>query len=70
MTTQTNAILRYLKTHKRGITSKDAIDLFGCTRLASVIFSLKKKGHNIECIRESVPTRYGRNVSVARYKLV
>lgn len=66
---QSKEILKYLQTHKKGITSKDAIDRFGCTRLASVIFNLKRKGYHITSERESVPTRSGRKANVARYKL-
>lgn len=65
---QQEMILKHLKTHKRGITSKDAIEKYGCTRLSGVIFSLKRKGHNIRSVRESVPTRYG-SASIARYFL-
>ena len=65
---QQDLILKYLKTHKRGITSKDAIELFGCTRLSGVIFKLKKKGYKIASVRENVPTRYG-HASIAHYIL-
>lgn len=67
---QRTEVIKYLRTHKKGITSKDAIDKLGITRLASVIFDLKRMGYKIECVRESVPTRYGHKASVARYKLV
>ena len=66
--TQRNAILKHLKTHKCGITSKDAIDLYGCTRLSAVIAALEEKGNRISHKREVVAGRYG-NVSVTRYIL-
>lgn len=39
--TQTMDVLRYLKTHKRGITSKQAWEKFGITRLSAVIHRLR-----------------------------
>ena len=68
--TQKDEILKYLQTHKKGLTSKDAIDKFGATRLAGQIWYLKhKEGWNITKTSEKVPTRYGRTTSVTRYKL-
>ena len=67
--TQTNDVLNYMKTHKRGITSMDAFERFGATRLSSIIFGLRKRGYNISTKNEIVKTRYGRNVEIARYKL-
>jgi len=66
MMNQQNTILRHLQTHKSGITSKDAIERYGCTRLSAVIKALEKKGHEISHVRETVPTRYG-SVSIMRY---
>ena len=66
--TQIDVILKHLKTHKKGITSGDAINRYGCTRLSAVIANLEKKGYVISHERETVPTRYG-NVSITRYKL-
>ena len=63
--TQRYAILKHLKTHKRGITSKDAIEMYGCTRLSAVISALEETGVSISHKREVVPTRYG-NTSVTR----
>lgn len=65
---QQELILKYLETHKRGLTSKEAIEKFGATRLSGVIFKLKSKGHKIASVRETVFTRYG-HASVARYYL-
>lgn len=65
---QQEQILKHLKTHRRGITSMDAIERYGCTRLSSVIFQLKRKGYKITSVRENVPTRYG-SASISRYVL-
>lgn len=63
---QQNTILHHLKHHKMGITSKEAIEQYGCTRLSAVIKALERKGHHIVHTRETVPTRYG-SASIARY---
>ena len=65
---QQDLILQYMKTHKKGITSKDAYEKFGATRLSGVILHLKRKGHKIVSTRETVNTRYG-HTSIARYTL-
>ena len=67
--TQTSEILSYMKTHKSGITSKDAFERFGATRLSGLIFQMRKQGHKISTKYEIVKTRYGRKVEIARYKL-
>jgi len=67
--TQQNMIIKHLKTHpKAGITSKEAIERYSCTRLSAVIKAIEKKGYVIDRKRETVPTRYG-NVSITRYIL-
>jgi hypothetical protein len=53
-----------------GITSIEAISIFGITRLAAVIYDLKKEGHIIDSTMVEVPTRYGTTTRVARYTLV
>lgn len=37
-------ILNHIKTHG-SITSKEAFELFGCTRLSARIFDLREKGN-------------------------
>lgn len=69
--TQTTEIKKYLEKHKRGITSLEAFERYGATRLASIIYQLRYKHHmDIETDTILVKTRYGRNVPVARYRLV
>lgn len=67
--TQTAGILEHLQTGK-SITSLEAINLFGATRLASIIFELKKKGYNISSRIITVPTRNGVDARVAEYTLI
>lgn len=44
--TQEEKVLEYLKKH-RTITPYQALDLFGCFRLASIIFRIKEDGHEV-----------------------
>lgn len=66
---QAEQILNYLIEHPSGITSKEAIDLFGCMRLASRISELRDEFYNIETRMIKVKNRYGETVSVAKYVL-
>ena len=69
--TQTSEVKKYLKTHKRGITSKLAFELFGATRLSAIIYELRNRhGLNIVAEDKEVKTRYGRRTIVANYRLV
>ena len=67
---QTSEIKKYLETHKRGISSIEAIDKFGATRLSSIIYTLRTK-YKMPIVTETsvVKTRYGRSTTVATYKL-
>lgn len=69
--TQLNEVKKYLETHKKGITSLQAIEMFGATRLSDIIYKLRyKHGMNIVSDSKMVKTRYGRPVAIAVYKLV
>lgn len=66
----TGRVLEYLKTHKKGITSIQAFEMFGATRLSAIIFNLKKFGYIIESSTSKGKNRYGELVSFSVYKLV
>lgn len=59
-------ILQYLRTHKKGITSMQAIDMFKVTRLSAVIFELRKR-YAITTIKETGYTDEGNPYPYARY---
>ena len=62
------AILAYMRKYG-GITSKDAFEEFGVTRLSACIFDLRKAGYNIitqDCIGK---TRFNETCRYARYVL-
>lgn len=65
---KTNDVLTHLK-EKGSITSMEAINLYGATRLSAIIFNLRKLGLNIESINECGTDRYGRTCNYARYFL-
>ena len=63
---QTTEILNYLQ-NEGTLTSKDAFDLFGATRLSARIFDLRKKGYDIETRMVAGYTRYGDTCEYAVY---
>lgn len=66
----TKSVLEHLERCK-SITSKEAFELYGATRLSSIIYNLKYDyGYEIETEMISVKTRYGTNTNVAKYVLV
>ena len=67
--THGNRILCYLETH-HGITSLEAIQLFGNTRLSATIFSLRKLGYNIISVDKECKNRYGEKTTVTEYQLI
>lgn len=60
-------ILKYLQTHKRGLSPIDALMKFGCLRLSARIFDLRAMGYDI--ITEDEPNRDGKGTH-ARYFLM
>jgi DNA-binding GntR family transcriptional regulator len=59
-------VLKYIQTHKKGITSMQAIDMFKATRLSAIIFELRKK-YIILTIDEQGITEEGYPYTYARY---
>ena len=52
------------------ITSWEAIELYGATRLSAIIYILRHTyGLNIETIKTSTTNRYGRKCNFAKYVL-
>lgn len=68
--TQKELIKKHLQTNKNGITSLEAIQKYGATRLSGIIYQLKHKD-NLNIITERIPvqTIYG-TTRIARYKLI
>ena len=66
--TKTQAVLDWLKTHA-SISSMEAIQSFGATRLSVIIFNLRKRGYNIETVKCEGTDRFGNPMRYARYYL-
>lgn len=66
--TQIEAVLAHLKEHG-SITSIQAIQEYGATRLSAIIFVLRKRGYIITTEPFQVKNRYGRKTRPAKYTL-
>lgn len=66
--TQCNKILDYME-REGSISSLEALQEFGCMRLASRISDLKRRGHRITREMETAKNRDGEPVRYARYRL-
>lgn len=65
---QTEAVLAHLKEYG-SITSYEAFEEYGATRLSAIIYLLRHRGHKIATELIAVPTRFGRYTNVAKYTL-
>lgn len=68
MMNQDEMIREYLE-EKKEITSWEAFEIFGITRLSAVIFRLRKSGLNISSNNTTKVNRYGRKVTFSTYRL-
>lgn len=59
-------VLKYIQTHKKGITSMQAIDMFKATRLSAIIFELRKR-YIITSVSEQGISEDGYPYNYARY---
>ena len=64
---QTQAIKEYLEAGNT-LTSMEAFEKFGCTRLSAKIFNLRKDGYNIDAIPCTSVTRYGTECRFVMYR--
>ena len=65
---QQAAVLAYIIQHD-SITSMEAFERLGVTRLSAVVYNLKRKGYKIKSEPEQVKTRYGATATISRYSL-
>ncbi len=68
-TTKSSEVLKHLKV-KGHITSLEAFQLYGATRLSAIIFELRKKGYNIKTTDGTCIDRYGHRCNFAKYVLI
>ena len=67
--TQTGDVLEHLIKYGK-ITTYEAYQKYGCTRLPSRIYDYRKRGYEIESRSKKIKTRYGKITSVAEYTLI
>lgn len=67
--TKKDMVFEHLCKHK-SITSLEAIDNYGATRLSSIIFKLRKKGYNIITEHVEYIDRYGNKTYYGKYILL
>ena len=65
---QMEAVLRHLKDFEK-ITTFEAFNEYGVTRLSDKIFRLRKQWHNIDTLPTVTTNRYGDRVNYATYRL-
>ena len=53
--------------NKGSITSWEAIQAYGATRLSAIIFNLRQKGYDIRTLRCEGLDRYGNESNFAKY---
>lgn len=66
--TQTSAVLEWLQAGE-SITSMQAFEMFGATRLSAIVFNLRKRSYDICAENVQVKNRFGQTVSIAKYTL-
>lgn len=66
---KTECVLEHLK-HKGCITSWEAIDLYGATRLSAIIYNLRHRGYSIDMITLPFVDRFGTKSRFGKYILV
>ena len=68
-TNKTEKVLEHLKACGH-ITSLEAIELFGATRLSAIIYNLRKQGYDIKTEYIQFTDRYGNESKYGEYILV
>lgn len=67
---QHEMVLEYLRTHKNGMTSKDAFEQLAIMQMPKRIWILKKLGYKIRTKTETGVNRFGKPVHYTRYTLI
>ncbi|MBQ3785008.1 MAG: hypothetical protein II843_01275 [Alphaproteobacteria bacterium] len=63
-------IVKYLMTHRNGLTVKECQERFGTTELRKFISRLKEHGYKFHDVWEYGINRYGLNTRFKRYWLI
>lgn len=67
--TQEYIVLRHLKDFG-SLTTWEAIQEYGITRLSAMIHLLRKQGHNIESENITAKNRYGNSTTFSKYYII
>lgn len=67
--TQYDKILKHL-TYYGKITSWEAFQDYGITRLSAIIYNLRDAGYNISSEKRTAKNRFGNKTNFAEYKLI
>lgn len=67
---QCDIILKFMKTHKNGITGKQAYKHAHSMSLAQRIYDLRKRGYKIESTFIETKNDFGETYRVKQYRLV
>ena len=67
---QNRALIKHLKSNRRGITQMEAFTVLGVCRLSERIRELEASGYVLIRIREEGTNRHGNAIRYVRYKLV
>ena len=65
---KTQKVKEHLQSGK-GITSMEAFEMYGATRLSAIIFNLRKYGMNIVNVNRECTDRYGNKATFVEYRL-
>lgn len=65
---KTEKVLNHLKEHGT-ITSLEAIEKYGATRLSAIIFNLRKRGYKIDTYDMPFTDRFGSKSTYGKYVL-
>ena len=68
-TNKTQKVLEHLQTYGY-ITSWEAIDLYGATRLSAIIYNLRNRGYSIDMINLPFVDRFGSKSRFGKYILI
>ena len=66
--TKTEKVMIHLREHNT-ITSLEAIELYGATRLSAIIYNLRKQGMNIRTDKIEFVDRFGSKAFYGKYVL-
>lgn len=66
--TQKSDIIKVLK--KRYVSTWDAFELLGCTKLGARVSELIQQGYEVSKKKQLITTRYGAKVWVTKYKIL